>query len=230
MVASFPGTRLSVGIFCMLICLLEIMAPVEYIFGYLYMIPMLLVACDLTSCATSTAKIIAATSRVTWIGIFCTLFDLVVVEVLGHHHWHLNELSVPTTINRVNIVLVLLVTEWLIKSSLEHLENIYLQKQQIAHYQVELSTRLRLDRMQQDFVHTLTHDLKTPLIGGIQTIKYFAAEKFGSVSSTQADVLDKMSRSQQKSLKLVETLLDIYRNDAEGLVLEHQPLDLYAIA
>jgi two-component system, NarL family, sensor kinase len=154
----------------------------------------------------------------------------VVVEVLGHHHWHLKELSLPTTINRVNIVLILLVTEWLIKSSLEHLENIYLQKQQIAHYQAELSTRLRLDRMQQDFVHTLTHDLKTPLIGSTQISKYFAAKKFGSVSSTQADVLAKMSRSQQKSLKLVETLLDVYRNDAEGLVLQHQPIDLCAIA
>ena len=230
MANSFPDTRLSVGIFCGLISLLELLAPIEYIFGHLYIIPMLLIACDLTSCATSTAKIVAATSRVTAIGIFLTLFDFLALQIVAHGIFSLTELPISTTINRLNVVLVLLLTNWLIKSSLEHLEKIYYQKQEINRYQSELSTRMQLDRMQQEFVYTLTHDLKTPLLGAIQTIKYFQREKFGPIGSTQADVLAKMSRSQRRLLELVETLLDVYRNDAEGLVLQTQSLDLCAIA
>jgi two-component system, NarL family, sensor kinase len=230
MATSFVGTKWLIGIFWGLIFLLELMAPAEYVFGYLYIIPMLLVACDLTSSCTSTAKIISATSTVTRLSILLTLFDFCISQVLWKGHLNFSDVPLSTTINRVDIVLILLVTEWLIKSSLEHLENIYQQKQEIARYQAELSTRLQLDRMQQDFVYTLTHDLKTPLIGGIQTIKYFKAEKFGSISGTQADVLDKMSRSGRRSLDLVETLLDVYCNDAEGLVLHPQPIDLCAIA
>jgi two-component system NarL family sensor kinase len=39
-----------------------------------------------------------------------------------------------------------------------------------------------------------------------------------------------MRRSHQTSLQLVETLLDVYRNDSEGLVLHQAPLDLTVLA
>jgi two-component system NarL family sensor kinase len=39
-----------------------------------------------------------------------------------------------------------------------------------------------------------------------------------------------MIRSHQSTLQLVETLLDVYRNDTEGLKLQLAPIDLVAIA
>jgi two-component system, NarL family, sensor kinase len=60
----------------------------------------------------------------------------------------------------------------------------------------------------------------------LRAIKYFTANKFDAVGSTQANVLDEISRSLQKLFKLVETLQDVYRNDAEGLVLQRHPIDL----
>jgi two-component system NarL family sensor kinase len=39
-----------------------------------------------------------------------------------------------------------------------------------------------------------------------------------------------MSRSHKLSLDLVEMLLDVYRNDAEGFTLHRQPIDLQSIA
>ncbi len=94
----------------------------------------------------------------------------------------------------------------------------------------ELLNLIPFDRIHEDFVYTLTHDLKTPLLGTIQIVKYFQAEKFGSICSTQAQVLAKMYRSQCRSLELVETLLDVYRNDAEGLLLHPEEIDLCEIA
>lgn len=38
-----------------------------------------------------------------------------------------------------------------------------------------------------------------------------------------------MARSQQSTLQLVETLLDVYRNDAEGLALQREPMDMVAL-
>jgi two-component system, NarL family, sensor kinase len=230
MASPFFYTRMWVGIFCGLICLMEIMAPLEYVFGYLYFIPMLLTACDLTSCRASTLKIIGDTSIVTSIGIFMTLIDFIISVAMEYSVSNVYKLSIPILINRLSVVIILFVANWLIKSSLEHLEKIYRQQEEIHRYQSELSAQIQIDRIHQDFVYTLTHDLKTPLLGAIQTIKYFQEENFGAVTTQQLQVLATMSRSQSRSLKLVETLLDVYRNDAQGLVLHSESIDLCTIA
>ncbi|WP_309728098.1 HAMP domain-containing sensor histidine kinase [Chamaesiphon sp. OTE_75_metabat_556] len=230
MAISFFKTRMWVGIFCGLIFLLEVMAPAEYVFGHLYFIPMLLTACDLTSCHTSTAKIISETSIVTKIGIFFTLIDLIVHAITDYSLLNIHELPIPIFVNKLNVVIILFIANWLIKSSLEHLEKTYRQKEEIDRYKAKISAHIQIDRIHQDFVYTLTHDLKTPLLGAIQTIKYFQQEKFGAVTAKQLQVLDMMSRSQSRSIQLVETLLDIYRNDAQGLILHYQPIDLCALA
>jgi two-component system, NarL family, sensor kinase len=230
MAIPFFYTRIWVGIFCGLIFLLEVMAPIEYIFGYLYFIPMLLTACDLTECKASTAKIISETSIITRIVMFLTLTDFTIHAITEYGVLNIYKLPISTAINRSSIIIVLCIAYWLIKSSLEHLEKTYRQREEIDRYQAKISAQLQLDRIHQDFVYTLTHDLKTPLLGAIQTIKYFQKEKFGMVTANQLQVLDTMSRSQYRSLQLVETLLDVYRNDTYGLVLHYQPIDLCTLA
>lgn len=209
---------------------MEVMAPSEYVLGYLYFIPMLLTACDLTDRNTSTAKIIAEASIVARIGMFLTLTDFIIHVVVEYGFLNINELPVPVVVNRLNVIIILLVADWLIKSSLEHLEKTYRQKEEIDRYQARISAQIQIDRIHQDFVYTLTHDLKTPILGAIQAIKYFQKEKFGAVTAQQLQVLDTMSRSQSRSLQLVETLLDVYRNDTYGLVLHYQSIDLYTLA
>jgi two-component system, NarL family, sensor kinase len=226
----FFYTRMWVGIFCGLIFLMEVMAPIEYVLGYLYFIPMLLTACDLTDSKVSTAKIIFEASIVAKIGMFLTLIDFIIHVVAEHGFLNINELPVSVVVNRSNVIIILFIADWLIKSSLEHLEKTYRQKEEIDRYKVKLSTQIEIDRIHEDFVYTLTHDLKTPLLGAIQTIKYFQKEKFGAVTAKQSQVLDTMSRSQSRSLQLVETLLDVYRNDIQGFVLNYQPVDLWKLA
>ena len=230
MAIPFFYTRMWVGIFCGLIFLMEVMAPIEYVLGYLYFIPMLLTACDLTDSHVSTAKIIFEASIVARIGMFLTLIDFVFNAFTEYGSLNINELPVSIFVNRLNVIIILFVANWLIKSSLEHLEKTYRQKEEIDRYKAKISAQLQIDRIHQDFVYTLTHDLKTPLLGAIQTIKYFQREKFGAITVQQLQVLDTMSRSQSRSLQLVETLLDVYRNDTYGLVLHYQPFDLCQLA
>ena len=230
MATPFFRIRLWIGIFCGLIFLLEITAPIEYVFGHLYIIPILLAACELTSHGTSTANIISTTSIVTRIGIFLTFFDFIIPEIIQVGIWNFGELPIATLVNRLNVVIVLLVTNWLIQSSLRYMEEIYRKKEEINYHKVELLSQIRIEQIHEDFVYTLAHDLKTPLLGAILTIKYFRQEKFGPVNSTQAKILSTMSRSQKRSLQLVENLLEVYRNESECLVLHRQPIDLRSIA
>jgi two-component system, NarL family, sensor kinase len=230
MKTPFRYIRWWIGTFCGLIFLLEILAPIEYVFGHLYIIPILLAACELSDRGESTTKILSITSLITKFCVFLTLLDFLILEIVNYNLLSFSFWPISTTINRINVIVVLLVSNWMIQSSLKYMEKIYLQKEDIRRYQSELLAQKKIDRLHEDFVFTLTHDLKTPLIGAIQTIKYFQQEKFGSINSTQAQVLATMSRSQQLSLQLVETMLDVYRNDTEGLEIQHQSIDLYSIA
>jgi two-component system NarL family sensor kinase len=90
----------------------------------------------------------------------------------------------------------------------------------------KLEAQEELVGLREDFASTLTHDLKTPLLGAIEALKAFQQEKFGAVLPAQQKVLATMARSHETSLQLLETLLDVYRNDTEGLKLDLAPVDL----
>ncbi|MGI0492813.1 sensor histidine kinase [Alkalinema pantanalense CENA528] len=89
--------------------------------------------------------------------------------------------------------------------------------------QAQLEAHNKLVGLREDFAGTLTHDLK---IGAIATLDAFQQGQFDTVSAPQQKILMTMVRSHQTSLELVETLLNVYRNDLEGLALTLIPLDL----
>jgi two-component system NarL family sensor kinase len=84
--------------------------------------------------------------------------------------------------------------------------------------------------VREDFASTLAHDLKTPLLGAIETLQAFDREQFGTIHAKQKTVVATMIRSHQNSLRLVETLLDVYRNETEGLQLQLEPINLAILA
>lgn len=131
--------------------------------------------------------------------------------------------DLATLANRIIAVLALIVTGWLSDRN-------RLYEEAIAQQQAQLRAQEQLARIREDFVSTLTHDLKTPLLGAIETLKSFQNGQFGQVSSAQQKVLEMMTRSHRSTLQLVETVLDIYRYDTEGLKLQRSPVNLAEIA
>ncbi len=210
-----------VGILCILIVLLEISMPTEYVFGHLYIAPLLLASFQLGK---------NGTDFVTRIAIFFTLLDLIVPNISAFRMMNFETLPIYTLTNRINVIVVLLFTNWLVQNNLKNTEKIDRQTEEIAYHKSELLSQLKLAQMREDFVHTLTHDLKTPILGAIETIKSFQSAQFGAVCALQSQVLMEMSKSQKRSLQLVKMLLDVYRNDAEGVVLQCQSIDLWSIA
>lgn len=87
----------------------------------------------------------------------------------------------------------------------------------------ELINRLTLEqemnKLRDDFIATLTHDLRTPLLASIQTLKFFLDKSLGDLNDQQIKFLDTMLISNKDMLGLVNALLEVYKYESGKLVL-----------
>lgn len=68
-----------------------------------------------------------------------------------------------------------------------------------------------IDSLKEDFVATLTHDLKVPIIAEANMLEFFLQEKFGPLNDKQKEALDNMKASNKELLNLVQVVLETYR-------------------
>jgi two-component system NarL family sensor kinase len=203
-----PRLRTSWMIFGLftIVVVLEFSTPPDYVFGYLYIGPIMLANTRLSRIATLKLTLVA-----------CVLTILnVLIPGLFYPR-------VSTIASRVIAVLALVVTGVLCDRN-------RLYQEALLKQQAKLHAQEKLASVRQDFVSTLTHDLKTPLLGALETLQAFERENFGPVAPAQKKVIATMMRSHQTSLQMVEMLLDIYHNDVEGLKLQLAPVNLVEIA
>jgi len=90
----------------------------------------------------------------------------------------------------------------------------------------DIAKRKEAERLREDFVSTLTHDLRTPLLSGIQTLKFFLDGTLGGISDKQRDMVEMLSNSNQQMLALVNDLLEVYRYEAKQQRLIIEPFQL----
>jgi two-component system, NarL family, sensor kinase len=193
---------LAIGCALVTVAILDFLTPVEYVMGYLYLWPILVATGRLPR-----RQILVLTILVV---------GLVLLDLLLPHH---PSVKLSALINRLIAAIALIVTAILSDRSATY-------AQAITQQQAQLQAKTQLETLREDFAGTLTHDLKTPLLGAISTLDAFGHGEFGRVSQAQTQVLMTMERSHQTSLKLLDTLLDVYRNDAKGLQLQLAPIDL----
>lgn len=195
---------LAVGLFAVVFCL-ELVTPLDYVFSYLYIGPVLLANARLNRKAAFLFTLFACFSTlvIIWLPWFETI-------------------EAPAFASRVIATIALIVTGVLSDRN-------RLSQQTVLQQQSKLEAQEKLANVREDFASTLMHDLKTPLLGAIETLKAFKRGSFGEVQSDQQGVLATIVRSHQTTLQMVETLLDVYRNDNEGLSLDLSPLDLVTL-
>ena len=83
--------------------------------------------------------------------------------------------------------------------------------------------------MRDDFIATLTHDLRTPLLAAIQTLTFFLDGALGELDEKQKHLLATMQKSNQDLLGLVNALLEVYKYDADKLVLTKTNFNMYSL-
>ena len=83
-----------------------------------------------------------------------------------------------------------------------------------------------LENLKEDFVATLTHDLKVPIIAETNMIDLFINGSFGKVSEKQEIALKNMQSSNRELLDLVQIVLDTYKFRTQTLRLYRENIML----
>lgn len=94
----------------------------------------------------------------------------------------------------------------------------------------DVTEQKKADRLRDDFIATLTHDLRTPLLAAIQTLKFFLDGAVGNLEEKQKLLLATMQKSNEDLLGLVNALLEVYKYDAEKLTLNKSEFKIYDLA
>lgn len=74
-----------------------------------------------------------------------------------------------------------------------------------------ITPQKELETLKEDFVATLTHDLKVPIIAETNMIDLFLNESFGKISEKQKLALKNMQVSNKELLDLVQIVLETYK-------------------
>jgi two-component system, NarL family, sensor kinase len=214
---KFYRPRSIVGILVAAIFWLELIFPKPYIIGYAYIIPVLYADYRINSRWGKWVTIVA---------ICLTMWDFFYGQYLGIGRIFQGKGSAKDSIVLFNL---LLASGSLIVA---HFLSIRVRKysELAANRQAEIATQASLAALRSDFASTLVHDLKTPLIGAVETIYALNHGDFGAVTTQQERALKIMSRAHQVSLHQLDTLLEVCYQDYHGLYLNYQPNNLGTIA
>ncbi len=91
---------------------------------------------------------------------------------------------------------------------------------------MEVTERRKLIQQREDFVATLVHDLKTPLLGAEKTLESMISGLVGDLDPGQSDVLGMLKRSNQQLLSMVQNLIEFYHYDNQTGAAVSEDVDL----
>ncbi|MGD9581064.1 MAG: HAMP domain-containing protein, partial [Vampirovibrionia bacterium] len=74
----------------------------------------------------------------------------------------------------------------------------------------DITKRKETEELRENFIATLTHDLRTPLLAGVHTLEYFLSGSFGELTEKQKYITKQLIESNEGLLRMVNTLLDTY--------------------
>lgn len=83
-----------------------------------------------------------------------------------------------------------------------------------------MEVELAQAQLRGDVIATLAHDIKTPVLGTLASLALLG----------NGDAVAAIHSSQQRCLRLIDDLLQVFRAEQEGLQLQRQPCQLLAIA
>lgn len=90
----------------------------------------------------------------------------------------------------------------------------------------ETTNAKELEKIREDFVATLTHDLKVPIVAESNIIDFLLNGKFGEISEKQHEAISNMQACNRELLDLVQILLETYKISEAGIEIEKEDIDL----
>ena len=83
----------------------------------------------------------------------------------------------------------------------------------------DVTKEREIETLKEDFVATLTHDLKVPIVAESNIINFLLDGKFGEITEKQQFALLNMKNSNQELVELVQIILETYKIKETGIKL-----------
>ncbi|MBD2328380.1 hybrid sensor histidine kinase/response regulator [Alkalinema sp. FACHB-956] len=93
-----------------------------------------------------------------------------------------------------------------------------------------IDEQVRINQQHEDFIASLTHDLRTPLIAADHMLHLLRRGTFGKTLPEMRDSLEQVVQSNQTLLEMVDTLLEIYQYEAGCKDLYFYKVDLWELS
>lgn len=90
----------------------------------------------------------------------------------------------------------------------------------------DITNEKQLESLKEDFIATLTHDLKVPIVAESNMLNFFLAEKFGTINEKQKVALEGMKKSNSELVDLVQIILDTYKVKETGIKLVKENIEI----
>ena len=90
----------------------------------------------------------------------------------------------------------------------------------------DITNQKELETLREDFVATLTHDLKVPIVAEANILDFLINGKFGEVNEKQFEAISNMKVCNQELVDLVQILLETYKIKETGIELEKENIEL----
>ncbi len=84
------------------------------------------------------------------------------------------------------------------------------------------------EELRKDFVNSLTHDLRTPLLAEKRALSLFNTFKTG-LNSDMVDIVETMVQSNNDLLAMVNIMLETYQYEEGCILLHEEPIDIYKL-
>lgn len=90
----------------------------------------------------------------------------------------------------------------------------------------DITDQRELDKLKEDFVATLTHDLKVPIVAESNILEFLIDGKFGEINEKQNEAISNMRDCNRELLELVQVLLETYKIKETGIDLDKENINL----
>lgn len=93
-----------------------------------------------------------------------------------------------------------------------------------------IDEQIRINQQHEDFIASLTHDLRTPLIAADHMLHLLRRGTFGKTLTEMRDSLEQVVQSNQTLLEMVDTLLETYQYEAGCKDLYFYDVDMWELS
>ncbi len=90
----------------------------------------------------------------------------------------------------------------------------------------DVTTEREIETLKEDFVATLTHDLKVPIVAEANILEFLLEGKFGEITEKQKIALQNMKSSNKELIELVQIVLETYKIKEKGIKLLKENIKL----